>query len=83
MTYRDTPYDPEVDPMPVFPLKGKDLHTIETVKFYKNLLIMNGEFDQAREVDKALDELYGWSDRNPDQMKLPDHKHVDAKHNKD
>lgn len=62
--------------MPIFPLKGQDLLTIDTVKFYRGLCIINGLLEQANEVERALDELYDFSERNPGQMKLPDHKHV-------
>lgn len=71
-------YDSEVDPMPVFVLHGKDRLAIETIKFYRNLCIVNGLYDQMREVEKALDEMYEWVERNPDQMKFPDHEHIGA-----
>lgn len=64
------------DPMPVFVIKAKDDLAYAVVEHYRDTAASLGLDEQAREVDKALQEIVSWRQRNPDQCKMPDHKHV-------
>lgn len=64
------------DPMPVFTIKAKDLLALCAIARYRTECEVNGLFDQAREVEKAMAEFERWQQRNPDLMKMPDHEHV-------
>lgn len=66
------------DPMPVFVIKAKDYLAIRIIWEYYYACRAARLDDQALQVSSAIDEFAGWRDRNPDQMKFPDHKHVPA-----
>jgi hypothetical protein len=67
---------PEPDPMPVFTIKAKDKLALKAVDAYRDLCLELGLYEQAAEVLLAYSEMSRWRDRNPDQVKLPDHAHV-------
>ena len=62
--------------MPVFILKGKDKLALSTINYYLNKCISARLTEQAKEVAKAYMEMRNWQDDNPEEMKLPDHKHI-------
>lgn len=65
-----------IEDMPVFVIKGKDMLASQTIAHYRNLCSMYGLDSQAIEVQRALDEMYAWQERNPELMGAPDHPHV-------
>lgn len=67
------------DPMPRFVLLGKDKHTPETILAYAHACDRAGNHAQHDEAVKAYYEMLEWQQRNPDKVKEPDHKHVDAR----
>ena len=67
------------DPMPVFPLKGKDALAPGTVDYYRRECNRHGLHEQAAQVELAFREMAAWQRRNPDLVKLPDHDHVPAR----
>lgn len=64
------------DVMPVFVIKAKDRLADAAVYAYYKACVQHGLTEQAREVAKALEEICAWQERNPDRIKMPDHKHV-------
>lgn len=66
------------DKMPTFQLLAKDDLSPQTLSAYADLCQEAGLEDQAAEVVKALAEFVEWRDRNPDVLKMPDHRHVSA-----
>jgi hypothetical protein len=66
------------DPMPVFTIKAKDKLALRAVDAYRILCERLGLNEQAREVERAYAEMAEWRQRNPGEIKLPDHKHVPA-----
>lgn len=70
--------DAQPDPMPLFTIKAKDKLAVLAVEHYAQLCREHGLSEQAVEVDRAADELIDWRERNPGQVKLPDHPHVPA-----
>lgn len=66
------------DPMPVFVLKGKDALAPGVVDYYRRECVRHGLAEQAEQVELAFREMAAWQQRNPDKVKLPDHKHVAA-----
>jgi hypothetical protein len=68
----------EADPMPVFTIKAQDNLALETIARYRGLCEGHELWEQAREVEKASDEIADWRERHPEAMKMPDHKHVPA-----
>lgn len=64
------------DPMPVFTIKAKDYLALRTVDAYRAFCDELGLDEQAREVELAFAEMDEWRQRNPGEVKLPDHKHV-------
>lgn len=64
------------DPMPVFVLKAKDKLTSRALVGYIEACDDVGLGEQTRQVLRAADEFTAWQERNPDRVKLPDHKHV-------
>lgn len=68
----------DVDPMPVFVIKGKDQFAPHAVSAYVELCERAGLPDQARQARHATGEIQNWQFRNRDQVKLPDHTHVPA-----
>jgi hypothetical protein len=66
------------DPMPVFTIKAKDKLALRAVDAYRILCEGLGLDEQAREVERAYTEIDEWRQRNPGEIKLPDHKHVPA-----
>lgn len=69
---------PTDDPMPVFVIKAKDKLALRTLEAYTTLCVQLGLDEQAREVDKAYEEMRQWQERNRDRIKFPDHPHVPA-----
>jgi hypothetical protein len=68
----------DVDPMPVFVLRGRDGMTIKTLECYREYCADEGLDDQADQVHEAINEITEWQQRNPGLVKLPDHAHVPA-----
>lgn len=66
----------EPDPMPVFTILAKDALAVDAVKAYWDLCKARGLDWQAGQVEQALGEIIEWRRRNPQRIKLPDHKHV-------
>lgn len=66
------------DPMPVFVIKAKDKLALRAVDAYRRLCKELGLDEQARQVAAAYNEMTEWRDRNPGEIKLPDHPHVPA-----
>lgn len=64
--------------MPVFVIKAKDELGIHAIRGYRELCLAAGLEDQAAEVDKAIAEMVAWRAEYPDEMQLPDHRHVPA-----
>jgi hypothetical protein len=64
--------------MPVFTIKAKDKLALRAVDAYRVLCEGLGLDEQAREVERAYTEMAEWRQRNPGEIKLPDHKHVPA-----
>lgn len=62
--------------MPVFTLKAKDMLAVRAIEAYIVACEDEGLQWQAEQVREALEEIEGWQRRNPDSMKLPEHKHV-------
>jgi hypothetical protein len=69
----------EVDPMPVFVIKGKDSLAPAAVMAYADLCVGAGLEDQASEVESAFLEITEWQRLHPEAVKTPDHKHVPAR----
>jgi hypothetical protein len=70
--------DTTTDPMPVFTIKASDKLAAAAVEHHGQLCADRGLFSQQAEVDLALQEILDWRDRNPNLVKVPDHKHVPA-----
>jgi DNA polymerase III epsilon subunit-like protein len=61
--------------MPTFTILAKDAIAPETLAAYRDLCSRFGLIDQAREVQKALEEIADWQKANPTEVKMPDHQH--------
>lgn len=66
------------EPMPVFVIKAKDALAVDAIEAYRRDCIRHGLTEQAQEVNLALEEIKAWRRAHPDEVKLPDHKHVPA-----
>ena len=61
---------------PEFVIKAKDVLAVQIIAEYRELCLSYNLFDQAREVQKALDEFKRWQEANPNLLHYPDHIHV-------
>lgn len=61
---------------PVFVLKSTDALSLPTIEAYRRECVRRRLDDQARQVTAAFLEMAAWQARNPELIKLPDHKHV-------
>ena len=66
------------DPMPVFTIQAKDRLAVAALVAYQALCDEWRLPRQAEEVEKAIDEMVAWRQRNPQQVKMPDRTHVPA-----
>lgn len=62
--------------VPIFIVKGTDNLALAAMNYYAQLCRSNGLFSQAKEVEKAIDEMADWQRGNQDRVKQPHHKHV-------
>lgn len=62
--------------MPVFVIKAKDLLAIEAIRGYQALCRSRELFEQADQVQLALDEILAWQRDNLGELKMPDHVRV-------
>ncbi len=64
--------------LPVFTIKAKDALAVEAVAAYRDLCTKYGLFEQANQVQLALEEIRAWQQDHEDDLRLPDHVHVPA-----
>jgi len=65
----------EAEYMPSFKILGKDRLAPPAIAHYRGLCAAAGLVDQAREVQKALEEIQDWQNAHPTAVKPPDHQH--------
>jgi hypothetical protein len=65
-----------LDGMPRFTMLAKDDVAPAVISFYIDQCRAVGWYEQADQVELALDELEGWRAAHPELCKMPDHPHV-------
>ena len=66
--------------MPEFVLNATDRLALNTMAHYRRLCLSIGLVEQAHRVLMAEQEFADWQAANPNELKLPDHKHESGYH---